>query len=203
MNTLHVPLCALALLVALPLAAKEPKTAKPPQLTAEQQAMMQAWENAGKPGEQHKQLAAMVGNWTTKQTMWMDPKTPPMVQSGSATNTLVLGGRHVRMDYHGQWMGQPFDGLGYTGYDNVTGKYYSSWMDSGSTGLFVSHGDYNPATHSYTFTGEMADPASGGAKIPVRQVVRIVDNDHHVFDMYETRGGKEAQTMKIEYTRAK
>jgi hypothetical protein len=34
-------------------------------------------------------------------------------------------------------------------------------------------------------------------------VIRVVDNDHHVFDMYETRGGKGAQTMKIEYTRKK
>lgn len=202
MKIARMSLC-LALLVALPSPAKEPKAEKAPQLTAEQQAMMQAWEKAGQPGEQHRQLAGMVGEWTTKQTMWMDPQQPPMVQAGSATGTMVLGGRHVRQDYRGEFMGAPFEGLAYTGYDNVTGKYYSSWMDSGSTGLFVSYGDYDPATRSYTFTGEMADPSAGGAKIPVRQVIRVVDNDHHVFDMYETRGGKEAQTMKIEYTRKK
>lgn len=202
MKLARTSLC-LVLLTALPLAAKEPKAAKPPQLSAEQQAMMQAWEKAGKPGEQHRQLAGMVGEWTTKQSMWMDPKSPPLVQTGSATSTMVLGDRHVRQDYRGQWMGQPFEGIGYTGYDNVTGKYYSSWMDSGSTGLFVSHGDYDPATRTYTFTGEMAEPGASGVKVPVRQVVRIVDNDHHVFDMYETRGGQEAHTMQIEYTRRK
>ena len=202
MKIVQVSLLSLALLMALPLAAQD-KSGKAPQLTPEQQAMMQAWEKAAKPGEQHKQLAGMAGKWTTKQSMWMDPKSPPMVQAGTATNTLVLGGRHVRQDFKGEWMGQPFEGVGYSGYDNVTGKYYSTWMDSGSTGLYVSHGDYDPATKTYTYLGEMADPSANGAKIPVRQVVRVVDNDHHVFDMYETRDGKEARVMQIEYTRLK
>ena len=79
MKIARMSLC-LALLVALPSPAKEPKPEKAPQLTAEQQAMMQAWEKAGQPGEQHRQLAGMVGEWTTKQTMWMDPQQPPMVQ---------------------------------------------------------------------------------------------------------------------------
>ncbi|UNK48508.1 DUF1579 domain-containing protein [Lysobacter sp. S4-A87] len=202
MKIAQISLLTLALLAALPLAAQD-KSAKPAQLTPEQQAMMQAWEKAAQPGEQHKQLAAMVGKWTTRQTMWMDPDTPPMTETGSATNTLVLGGRHIRQDFRSKWMGQPFEGVGFNGYDNVTGKYYSTWMDSGSTGMYVSYGDYDPATKTYTYRGEMADPASKGAKVPVRQVVRVVDNDHQVFEMYETRAGKEAKTMQIDYTRQK
>jgi hypothetical protein len=200
MKISQLSLCTLALLAALPLAAKEPAA---PKLTAEQQAMMQAWEKASKPGQPHQQLATMAGQWNVKQTMWMDPKTPPMVQTGSATNTLALGGRHLRQDYRGQWMNQPFEGVGYTGYDNVTGKYYSSWVDSGSTGLFVAYGDYDAGTRTYTFRGEMADAAAGGAKVPIRDVLRIVDNDHHVFEMYETRDGKEARVMELDYTRQK
>lgn len=199
MKLMQVSLCALALAVALPLAAQE----KQPPMTAEQQAMMQAWEKAAAPGEPHKQLATMQGKWNVKQTMWMDPKSEPMVQTGSANNTLTLGGRHLRQDYRGEWMGKPFDGVGYTGYDNVTGKYYSTWMDSGSTGLFVARGDYDPATKTYTFKGEMADAAAGGKMIPIRDVLRVVDNDHHVFEMYETRDGKEARVMELDYTRQK
>ena len=199
MKPMQVSLCALAPAIALPLAAQD----KPPQMTAEQQAMMQAWEKAAAPGEPHKQLATMQGKWNVKQTMWMDPKSEPMVQTGSATNKIELGGRHLRQEYHGQWMGKPFEGIGYTGYDNVTGKYYSSWIDSGSTGMFVSQGSYDPASKSYVFKGEFADAAAGGAKIPVRQVLRVVDNDHHVFEMYETRDGKEARVMQLDYTRQK
>lgn len=115
-----------------------------------------------------------------------------MKETGKATNTLALGGRHLRSEFHGTWQGQPFEGQGYTGYDNVTGKYYSSWIDNASTGLFVARGDYDAKNRTYTFRGEMNDPAE----------LRIVDQDHHVFEMYETRGGKEAKTMLIEYTRA-
>jgi len=195
---------ALTLAMALPLHAQEGKSeAAPPEMTAEQKAMFEAYEKAAKPGEQHKQLEAMVGTWTTKQSMWMDPKAPPMSETGTSTNTLILGGRHLRSDYKGQWMGKTFTGIGHMGYDNVTGKYYSAWLDDASTGLFIGHGDYDPATKTYTFTGEMADAAKNGALIPMREVLRIVDNDHHVFEMHETRDGKEAKVMQIEYTRAK
>ena len=37
-------------------------------------------------------------------------------------------------------MGTPFTGHGMTGYDNVTGKYWSTWTDSMSTGIMVSEG---------------------------------------------------------------
>jgi hypothetical protein len=41
----------------------------------------------------------------------------------------VLGGRFVEQRYAGNFMGQPFSGLGYTGYDNYRKKYIGSWMD--------------------------------------------------------------------------
>lgn len=193
----------LALLAAFAVQAKDPQADKPPQLTAEQQAMMQAYEKAALPGEPHKQLAGMVGQWTTQQTVWWDPDTPPVKQQGSVTNTMELGGRHVRQEYSSQWMGKPFQGVGYTGYDNVTGQYYSAWMDSASTGLFVSYGSYDPASRTYTFKGQMADPARQGAMVPMRQTVRVTDHDHHVMDMFETRDGKEVKVMQIEYARTK
>ena len=37
-------------------------------------------------------------------------------------------------------MGMPFTGHGMRGYDNVSGKYWSTWNDSMSTGMMVSEG---------------------------------------------------------------
>ena len=34
-------------------------------------------------------------------------------------------------------MGMPFEGIGRTGYDNVTGKYWSTWIDNMSTGCYL------------------------------------------------------------------
>jgi hypothetical protein len=200
------PLAALTLgcLLATTAFAKDKKAATPPPMTPEQQAMMEAWQKAATPNERHKQLLAeFEGTWNTKMTSWMDPSAPPSTETGKSVNTAVLGGRQLRMDYSGQFMGQPFEGVGYTGYNNVTGKYFSTWSDNMSTGLFVSEGDYDPASKSYTYSAQMPDPMKNGALVPVRETVRIVDKDHVNFEMYETRDGKEVKTMQIEYTRAK
>src|SRR5687768_6066564 len=160
-------------------------------MTPEMQKMMEAWQKASTPGPQHKQLVEhFVGTWNTKQTMWMDPSAPPTTETGKDVSTL-FGDRHVRTEFNSQFMGQPFTGVAMTSYDNVTGKYIGSWIDSMSTGQFMAEGDYDPATKSYTFRGEMADPMKAGAKIPVREVIRIVDKDNHVMEWYETRDGKE------------
>lgn len=194
---------ALALATVASAQTQERKDA-PPEMSAEQKAAMEAWQKAATPGEQHRQLVSQFeGTWDTKMTMWMDPSAPPSVETGKSVNTAVLGGRQVRMDYTGQFMGQPFEGVGYSGYDNVTGKYFSTWTDNMSTGLFVSEGEYDPATKTYTYRAEMPDPVQGGAKVPIREVVRVVDADHHVFEMYETREGKERKSMQIEYARAR
>ncbi|HEV8695109.1 MAG TPA: DUF1579 domain-containing protein [Lysobacter sp.] len=200
-------LAALSLSIAVATAAfagETKKDAAPPEMSAEEKAMMDAWQKAATPGDAHKQLVAQFeGTWTTKQTMWMDPSKPPTSESGKSVNTPVFGGRQLRMDYNSQFMGQPFEGVGYTGYDNVKGKYVSSWMDNMSTGLFVSEGDYDAASKTYTYHAQMPDPMKPGTMVPMRDVVRVVDNDHHVFEMYETRDGKEVKTMQIEYARVK
>jgi len=72
-----------------------------------------------------------------------------------------------------------------------------------STGLMTSDGDDDPATRTYTFVAEMPDPTAGGALVKVRETIRILDADHHVMEMFETRDGQDVRTMQIEYTRAK
>ncbi|HVI60519.1 MAG TPA: DUF1579 domain-containing protein [Luteimonas sp.] len=195
---------ACALLCAAAASAQDTKEAEAsPAMSPEQQAMMEAWQKAGAVGPQHAQLAEhFAGNWNTKQTMWMDPSQPPMVETGKSVDTAVLEGRQIQTQFKGQVMGQPFTGIGFTGYDNVRGKYTSTWTDSMSTGVMVSDGEYDPATKTYTFRGQMADPTKQGALIPIRETIRIVDADHHVMEMFEPHDGKEVRTMQIEYTRA-
>lgn len=184
--------------------AQDAASESAPKMDAQAQAMMEAWQKAATPGPQHRQLAEhFAGTWDTKQTMWMDPSAPPMTSTGRSVNTAVLGGRHVRMDFTGEFMGQPFEGVGYSSYDNVKGKYVGSWMDSMSTGQFMAEGDYDAASKTYTYRGEMADPMKPGTMTPVREVVRVLDNDRHVMEFYETHDGQERKSMQIEYTRAR
>lgn len=98
-----------------------------------------------------------------------------------------------------QWM--PFTGASLEGYDNAKKKFISTWADSMGTGIMMSEGTYDPATKTFTYTAEMQ--MLPGMTRKVREVVKVIDKDHHTFEFYEDRGGKEVKTMEIAYTRAK
>lgn len=196
----------LIMLAAAPVLAQDPapRPGAAKDAPGAMQAMMAAFEKASTPGPQHARLARdFVGTWTTAQTIWMDPSAPPLKETGRDISRIEFGGRHVRSDFTGSFMGQPFQGRALTSYDNVTGKYLGSWVDSMSTGQFLAQGDYDAATSTYTLLGAMPDPMQPGATIAVRQVVRIEGPDRHVMEWYEAGDGGERKSMEIVYTRVK
>lgn len=206
MNRLAAVLSVTALL-ALPAAAQSkdqtPPAGQPPQMSAEDKAMMEAFERMGRVGENHKLLEPTAGEWSAKVTMWMKPGAPPVESAGTMVTRSVYGGRYYHAAYKGEMMGTPFEGVATTGYDNLTGKFWNTWVDSMSTGLSYMTGTYDPASKSITFKGEMPDPMSPKTIVKMREVFKIGEADRQVMEMYETRDGKEAKTMEIVYTRKK
>lgn len=192
-----------AVLAAGTAVAQESKPAEHPPMSAEQKAMMEAWQRASAVGEPHKRLAAgMEGTWDAEVSMWMAPGQPPTKSMGTTVNKAILGGRWIEQSFTGTSMGQPFQGVGYSGYDNMKKKYVSTWMDNMSTAQMVSEGTFDAAGKVMTSTSTNLDPMTG-KPTQTKSVMRIVDNDHHVFEMWETHGGKEAKTLEIHYRRKK
>ncbi len=144
------------------------------------------------------QLAALAGQWSVQQSLWPDPALAPVVDHGTASWTMVLGGRHLRQDLRIASR-PPFEGLGYIGYDDALGRYDSSWMDTNFTGMILAHGHYDAASRSYTFVGAMT--GKDGEPIPMREVMQVADHDHFVCRYYETRHGRESLVVRLEYTR--
>jgi hypothetical protein len=169
---------------------------------AKQQAMeMEMWAKMAAPGAPHAELAKLAGTWNTVVTMWMEPGAEPQVSTGVSENKMVLGGRWLEQHYNGDFMGQPFQGVGYTGYDNFKKQYIGTWMDTASTSAMMTTGKQE-AAGKMTFTGTMDDPS--GNAIPTKQVMTVVDADHHSYEMWVTGSdGKMAKTMEIQYTRKK
>lgn len=176
--------------------------AAPAQAPSMDQAMMEAMMKAGTPGDAHKKLDAFTGNWDTKITMWMMPGQPPMSSTGSSENRWLFGGRYLEQRFKGDFMGMPFEGLGYTGYDNVKNQYWGTWMDSMSTAMMASTGS-SADGKVWNFTGAMPDPMTG-KDAKVEEKITIVDADHHTMEMW-TPGpdGKMFKTMEIAYSRKK
>ena len=181
--------------------AQEP--GKQGQMSAEQKAAMEAMMKAGTPGDAHKKLSAMVGTWDAKVSMWMDPAAPPQVSEGTSTNKWVLGKRWVRQDYSGSFMGKPFNGVGYTGYDNVKEQYVGTWMDSASTSVMVSAGKAEDDGKTYTFSSTMDDPMTK-KPVDMKTKVTVVDKNKHVMEMWgPAPDGTQYKMMEITYTRKK
>ena len=168
----------------------------------DQEAMMKAWQAYMTPGDVHKMLGKSDGKWTTETTMWMDPMAPPAKSKGTCVNKMTLGGRYQESDFHGSFMGQPFDGRGTLAYDNAKKVFINTWIDNMGTGIMVLQGPWDEASKSITFTGNVVDPSSG-KDTPVREIFSIRDDNHHHMEMYMNGpDGKEMKTMEIDFTRA-
>lgn len=172
--------------------------------------MMKQMMELSKLNENHKLLGELAGDWTNEVKMWMAPGAPPMVSKGTCTRKPIMEGRYYVADFNGsvkmpdekgQWKEVPFHGTSLEGYDNVKKKFVSAWADNMGTGLMISEGTYDPASKTFTYTSEVE--MMPGVKSKVREVIKVVDKDHHTFEYYENQGGHEVKTMEIAYTRAK
>ncbi len=164
------------------------------------QAMMEAYHKHATTGTQHKLLANMEGSWNTSSKSWLEPGKPPVESTGACEQKMILGGRFLQMMYSGDMMGQPFNGIGVTGYDNQKQKYVSTWMDSMSTSIFLFEGTGDTEGQVITQECQGEDPVRG--PMTWRSVTKVVDHDTHLFEMYGTvQGGKEEKMMEITYTR--
>jgi len=195
-----VVLACLAVLAAAPAALAQDR---PPAMSKEQMAMMEAMEKAATPGENHKLLASMVGDWTFVNRMWMDPAAPPTESNGTASYTTIMDGRFLVGHYQGSMMGMQFDGRGVTGYDNITKQFQSVWVDNFGTMIMFMTGTYDPSAKAFTYRAEIPDPVAPATRVKVREVIRLDSPDKQTMEWYETRGGKEIKTMEIVSTRKK
>ena len=190
-----------AWLAATSLQAQDASPAAP-KLTPEQQAEMEIYARAGAPGEQHRGLAAAAGKYDVRIRNWYEPGAPPAEERGAATRVMALDGRVLMEEFEGTMMGGPFNGHGMTGYDNVTGQYWSTWNDSMSTGLMVSTGTCN-GDRVCTFEGTWNDPIRKGPT-RMRMTTRWTGPDTEVFEMYgPDKQDREVRMMEMTYTRRK
>jgi len=171
-----------------------------PQMTPEQMAEMEAYMKAGTPGAPHRALASGVGSYDLAIKSWHEPGGPPMEETGTAVRTMGLDGRVLFEELESAMMGMPFTGHGMTGYDNVTGKYWSTWTDSMSTGLMVSEGTCD-AEEICAYIGSWNDPISKGP-VTMRMVTRWTSPTTQLFKMYGPgKDGKEMKMMEMTYTK--
>lgn len=181
-----------ALLAAGPVAAQDMPT---------EAEMMAAWQGAMAVGPEHMALAARAGTWASTTTYPAQPGSDEMItEQGTVERTATLEGRVLEEQLAGMMMGQPYTGVGRTGYDNVTDRYWTTWTDTMSTGLIVMHGSYDDITSTYTYEGSTVDPLLGEVPMRIQQVIEGPDRESMRLFM-EFPGQGMIQVMEVVYER--
>jgi len=155
---------------------------------------------AGTPGEEHAELAKLVGTWKVSGHFLMAPDAEPWPTTANATVRTILGGRYIVEDYNSDFMGTPFNGMLIQGYNNVTEKYFTIWMDNMSTGATMSFGteDENGVMTAKGTAYDIITPEGR----PMRTVITEKSENEYVMDMYDhTPEGEEFRSMHLVYTR--
>jgi len=179
--------------------ASEPEVAAP--VVTDSATAVANWMAYGVPGDMHRMLAARAGKWRV-QILSPSPDGA-VVETGTVTAqyTMVLGGRYLQAMYNGTMMGQPFESTGLTGYDNSKKVFIDTWADNMGTGIIVLEGSYDAATRTLETKGTAVDPINNGT-CGMRQVLRTIDDNHMVMEMFTTPlGATEVKTMVMEYER--
>lgn len=190
---------AVVLLGALTAAAQD--TPPPPPMNDE---MMKFVENMS-PNENHKKLSVFVGRWDVQTSMWIQgPDKPPIADRGTAAIDWTLGGRYLKQEFKGSFMGMPMQGYGLTGYDNMKKMYTMLWVDNTSTSMTQATGQVDATGSVFTFTGTMDDPVTGRKDVALKHVLRKTEADRFVYEMYEVPAkGPDVKMGEIVYTKAK
>ncbi|MBI4431996.1 MAG: DUF1579 domain-containing protein [Candidatus Omnitrophica bacterium] len=196
MKNLRLMLVLAAALVAGAPAFAAEEAAKP------DPAMMEKVKAQMSPGEPHKTLEPFAGKWNYKAKFWASPEAEPEETTGTTESAIVWGGRFLKEETKGTWMNEPFEGVGYTGYDNVKGEYVSVWMDSMMTGIMTMSGQYDAAAKTLKMAGANSCPMTGEKARPCRAETKMVDANHYTYSAFSAGAdGKEFKGMEIEYTR--
>lgn len=163
---------------------------------------MKKWQEYATPGDGHKVLEQLIGNWDYSLKYWSSPDAPPEESTGTNDVKWILGNRFLEMDVKGTSMGQPFEGMGIMGYDNAKNEYVNTWIDNMGTGMMNATGSYDAETKALTEAGTYTDPMSGQQSF--KGVTKFIDADNITYEMYISGPDKqERRIMIINYTRRK
>ena len=178
----------------------EPPAADAPAVTASQPADAAALQQAMDPGEAQEQLGGLVGTFDVKVRVWIDPAEPPIESMAVAVSTWVLESRFVQTMLTGYVLGEPWSGIGYAGFDNVSEKYVATYMDTGSTGMDWFTGTLSPDGSGATLTATIHDAVT---LEPVQAEMRVrFDGDDHVTELWQPdAAGTMVKVLELQYTR--
>lgn len=153
-------------------------------------------KGAGAPplSPESKRLAAWVGTWDAEVTMM------GQTVKGTETCRLACGGLWLVTEHESSFMGQPFQGKGFTGHDAAQGAYAGAWIDS-TGGPMSLYSDGRFSADGKTFTAHVEGPGQDGKPARFEYLSAFPDARTRTFEIYQVDGGARELQMRIQYTK--
>jgi Protein of unknown function (DUF1579) len=173
------------------------------------------WVRRGIPGSGHAALKPLTGTWRVHKsiygTMGRSPDLPPIVSDDIMTRREWVADGHYLEDLtEGTVEGKPYWRKGWLGYSIMDRRYEWVTIDSLNTTMMrylgkPGSGERMPIDMAGVFTDQgVVNEKTVGKPVGQRTVIRIENNDRHVFELYFTPpGGKEQLADRSVYTRMK
>ncbi len=160
--------------------------------------MMAEMMRLATPNEHHADLAKSIGTWSAQTSFITDPSQPAVEGQGTMTITSVLGGRYIMSEFKMDFMGQPFEGLGFNGYDIAHEQYIATWADTMSTKITYLTGNKDE-NGDLVMTGTATTPKGDS---PMKIVTSFDGDDRMTDKFYDQKpDGTWIQSGTITYTR--
>jgi hypothetical protein len=162
-----------------------------------------------KPGQEHRTLAALTGNWTLDVTYRMGDG-PVMKTTGVATNRMILGGRFLESSVTsknpaGPGSGDPtVESLTIYGFDRRVNRYTILGLDTMGT-YSVSAEGLMEGANTIVMAGETLDDHAGSKEMrKYHMVLRVVDPDTYVTEIiFKFRDKPDLKLVEIVHRRVK
>jgi hypothetical protein len=174
---------------------------------------MPGWMVRGIPGEGHKLLEPLIGQFRQHKeihgTLGRAPNAPPIKSDAVVTTrSWVAGGRAIEDISEGKIEGMPYWRKGWLGYSAMDQRYEWVTIDAINTTMMIyvgaqGSGAKSPIEMSGSFTDQgVVSEETVGKRVRMRTVITIESNDRHVFELYFTPpGGGEVLADRTVYER--
>jgi len=146
------------------------------------------------PGPEHKLLESLNGSWVAGLQSFSSDTSLPVPGKATITQKSELGGRFFHSTFSGIIMGQPFEEVSISGFNNAKKQYHSILYNNRGTGFVFMEGHYNHITQTFTWTGTQTDLITGGNR-KIKKIVKINNKNAFTLILYET--GSNAKERKV------
>src|SRR5262249_30281988 len=107
-----------------------------------------AYMELSNPGEEHRRLEALAGTWDQEIKVWSAPGAGPITLEAKTVNTMILGGRFLKLESKGAPGAMGYEGLVLIGFDRRSKKYTEVGYDSFGTYYVTAAGGYDPSQNA-------------------------------------------------------